>query len=432
MDKSTVLTQQEESNQSCLSMRLYLRFLFEKKSSKSDIPHKINKLKNFPCITPKVLEHFPFYYYRCLGSDIFQAVSYAFFELCIRNRDHLFFKNFIENKDSYYFFKNIPKDLKLSNYKKKNEKEYQDSFNRFVELTHKIKQDLCNDNISSYTIISEFYDNLKHSGVAPFFKIFMRGYILGRIINELDFWKHCTSQKDFKKNFKNFSNFKASSFNPNDLNLICSYIVDHIAIYILHKNQQGEFIKFERKFLFPESSTNIIDKQLLNLIFENNEFYCLYYHRDYARFKCHAVECEKKFRPSWVIACVNHKKHYLCLTCFEKKGSPEQCQKNECSAWYEEKTRRIFMEKAARKLQNKHIKCPLCDYNNEIPISKTIYNCKCCHEKLCQQHSCQANQCYCVCPFCENKTQKIGDLFFHQRICGQPECEATLALQMLL
>ena len=401
-----------------------------KKPPVSSIPESIqSKLDDFPSVTSKthlaqnqnLRNEFPFFYYRRLGYDLYQAIGYAFFEQSIRNREKSNLERF--QNDAYFLFKENSEELAFRFENLPNTKEaYMKAFLKFKTKVTNILAEMEIGENSTYYMITEFYKNLEDSGAAPFFEIFLRGYIIGRgnFQNEAYWNKRFKNKNDFKNFFK-FNN--ANSFNSNDLNLIHFSISNQIQIYSLENNQNGDYTDVHKLF-YPSSQTQIVKKNIISLLFNKDCFYCLNLSDDYDPPVCFSSSCkERRFSHSFLIPCTN--KHYLCLYCFVKDNFPSRCKKKFCTPGkYNPNKYKIFFQKAKSLFEKKWC-CPICDFVNQIDNPKEkICVCQNCSEKICRKHYKSAEECFCLCFFCKAKTTKAGDLFKKAKLCSDAKCAA--------
>ena len=413
----------ENDNIGCFSK--LNKFFKERRQLQTFYPPKIEKLTQFKGITQELLDfNMPFYYYRDLGTDLYQALSYCFLELNIRNKDHIFFQNYIDNFEKFNLFKILPKGEKLKNYFSEDEPKYQESQKNFLGLMKKISEDLINKERSSYEIISDFYDEIAKDENPHFYKIFMRGYILGRI-KERDYWEHYKKTPNFKRDFKKLFNLQAQSYDIYDIYLLCSHISFHITIIEILDNK----IKKER---YPKSSTmKILDREMITFFYDNHRFYFLYYEKDYYDlFPC--LQCKKPKKTSLLFNCSNYEKHSFCFDCLHFKNvfNNNECWNIECSATFDLKKLRQKMEK---KKTNKIYQCGFCDNVNKVSSKLLFFNCEKCNEENCTRHSSNKTTllktCFCFCLFCKEKTIIMGDLFPEKKICPNKDCNAIFCLK---
>lgn len=398
---------------------LALADVFKSKPLKPFIPDpEVTLLSSFPGMDPAASQNFPFFHYRRLGPDLFEAISFAFFELCLRNRDSRFLTIFEQNSESYFLLANAPKGLSLK-WKRRHREEYRRNFNTFVDAIKDYQAKLADRKQSSYSVICSFYEKLAHSGISHFFKIFIRGYVLGRI-QELGLWEHCRKKRNFGKTFENFANLK--SYDPEnlqeDLNLVCSYILDSVCVYSLGRSPNGKFSKLDQIFRFPDSLPP--DKQQINLLFANSQFYALYYYSQYSLELC--MNCQHKFRPLWLLTCNSLDAHHLCATCFEKNRFPERCLSLLCDSHFAKRARKEMIAAVETRMDYRLKTCPGCGLVSKLLPSLRTYACQRCGLEVCSQHAKPFRNCYCFCAGCGAETEAMGELFPTRRACRCGMC----------
>lgn len=408
-----------------------LRKYFRKKPPLNSIPESTQStLDDFPSETSKihlsqnqnVRNEFPFDYYRRLCCDLYQAVGYAFFEQSIRNREKTNLERF--QNEAYFLFSENSKRM-ASRFKNlpNTEEAYLKAFLAFKNLVVNILAEMEIGENSTYYMISEFYKNLETSGVAPFFEIFLRGYIIRRgNFQDEAYWNERFKNKN---DFKNFFKFNTNSFNYDNLNLIHFSIGNQIQIYSLETNRNADFTDVHRLF-YPYSQIKKVRKNIISLLFHDDCFYCLNFPEDYDPPICFSCK-ERRFRHSFLIPCSY--KHYLCIYCFAKDKLPTECKKKFCiSGRYNPEKYKIFSRKA-KSLFDKNWQCPDCDFINQIenPVEK-IRVCQKCREQICEKHWKRAAECFCLCYFCKEKTMK---LYKKAKICSDENCAAIFCKKCL-
>ena len=364
----------------------------------------------------------PFYYYRDVGKDFYEALSYCFFELNVRLKDIKFFQMYLENEEKYYFFKNLPKNISLKNHEKEFEEKYIKSYKKFLELIKTIVSQLASKKKSRYEIITEFYEKIQNKGELSFFlKIFMRGYISG-FINESNDWEYFNKQKKY---LSNFLDLEATTYNDYDLDLVCRCISYPMVIFKISQEKLTANM-YPKSYIGKKTYENLT----IPLLYENNKFFILNDEKHYMKSECSI--CNKSFRSSLLFKkCATIGKHKICFNCLLSFNEifPNKCPVKNCFENFREEDLIEFYDKIERKTQQKFL---LCGNESCIQILTIIsskqktYVCTNCQKENCAAHKIQSflsEKCFCFCPLCKEKTNKIGDLFPKGKICVNKKCE---------
>lgn len=416
IQSTIIVDDDEEANMSCFSL------LGKKLKKTLPLPPfylslELKTIDKFP-IEDKTILNKSYFNFRQYSGDFYEAASYSFFEKVIENRNLGFIDGYLRNCEEYNFLRILPKDQSLKNCSATKLAQLEVSRKEFLEIFQSLREELGKKEKNCLTILTNFYSNRLNEKIHHFFKIFLRGYILARLLRYND-WKHLKKSKNFSEKLGKIFDLEAKSVSLADLLTINNY--SEYKIGVLRMNNDGTCI--ERRKISTESIKDELFNSFgsgldITLLEYKGKFFNLYQEFQYEILTCD--KCGESFEENYLISCDNLNKHSSCAQCLSQKTlrNHERCSIENCEAKINIKELRRFCEKNKISLE---AECIVCKKNTKPnPNSKENLCEECKHFRFFEKN----------CTECQAPMKK-GQVFqqLQQFYCKKEECHSVFCNQ---
>lgn len=415
MNNSTLIDL-DEDNVSCFCFRSpkIIKHLIISQSS-FYLALELKGIDLFPCENKEFLKNSSFSNFRQYNSDFYEAASYSFFEKLLQSENLSFIKSYLENSEKFDLLRILPLKKRLKGWSEATLAKIEKSREKFLQIFEEMRGKLQRKEQSGLDLLTNFYSKDLNEELHYFFKVFLRGYLLGRFLQN-NSWEHLLQKN--KENLQKLFDLEAKSVSLSDLLLVETYTIYQIKV--LKMNDKGTCVQkmsVKPAIILANSCENHADITLLEY---KGKFFNFY-----DKFSC--FRCGEPFQSSLLISCESRNKHYACAKClFPQKNlrNSGKCSFENCAEEINAKDLEKFCEKHGIPLE---VECLVCRENvkkRAISQENVCEKCKKTHlfEKKCpvcetnmkktqifqdsQQFFCEKEQCHTV--FC-NKCHKIGE-----------------------